>query len=266
MKMKKQLWVGIGAGLLGLLATASYIGQREGAILKITEGKSVVRAKKDIAAGSWIDASMVEAGEVPAPYLEPKVLAKPEEVIGRVALGPIAKGSQITKNFLTSLKDAAALPVRIPRGMRAVTVALDSSTGSAGLVLPNQFVDVTATFEVEDATEQKQSMTFTIAQNILVLAVGNQTFANSSPDKKSALGGGLFGDAVSGTSQKTITLAATPEQSQELIFAEENGALHFILRPQWEEASNPVGPTSASSLLGVRGYIRKENYREYRGR
>ena len=141
MKEKKRLWIALGAGVLALIATATYLQQREGSLLKIIAAKSVVRAKKDILAGTMIDASMVVQTTVPAQFLEPQALASLEEAIGQVAALPISLGEQVLATKLSPQWGVGSLPIRISQGMRAVAFSCDESCSGAGLIRTNDFVD-----------------------------------------------------------------------------------------------------------------------------
>lgn len=259
----KRSWiVPISLGTLVLLAASSYYGKRERDLAKANEPQPVLVAKGDILSGVLLNESMVTQVRVPFRFLQPGAISRLEDVVGQVSLVPIQKGEQILNTKVAPVGEKTGLATRVPPGMRAVSLSVDESTGVSGLIRPNNFVDILASFELEDALESRQNMTATLAQNVLVLAVGYDIgeVSKSQEKRKDAFGG-------EATPAKTVTLSLTPEQAQQVLFAQHHGELVLALRPQWDETPVDLSPTTTSTLLGVKAFAKGRGvYREYRGR
>lgn len=107
---------------------------------------------------------------------------------------------------------SSRLSLMIPRGQRAVTVAVNEVSGISGMLQPGDCVDVLATFDQNTAG---QNVTSLFLQNISILAVGQDTEVK---EKK-------------GESKTTVTLLVDPWQAEQLALAEEKGVLRLALRP-----------------------------------
>ncbi len=113
----------------------------------------------------------------------------------------------------------------VPDGMRAVSIQTpDDSTGVAGLIQPGNRVDVLLTTDLlrdhgsflPDRVRSKLNVrTITLLENVTVVAVGNQSQSDESPEPKLA---------------KSITLLVTPEMAQDINLGSEVGTLRLALR------------------------------------
>lgn len=249
-----------------------FLKAKEARFNSLEEPVSVLVAKKDILEGTRLDESLLQTTQIPRRFLQPKGTTSLESVVGFVSAAPILKGEQILETKLMALSSITGLAVKIPQGMRALSLDIDDAGGVAGLVRPNNFVDILATFEVEDSTDTASVTTQTVAQKILVLAVGEdlgskvtlETVAKNSA-KKSFLSGGAFAENVV-SRKKTITLCVTPRQAQTIEFAKTQSKISLALRPLLEEEPLSLSPTTMLDVLGMKGHVRNGGYKEYRGR
>ena len=112
--------------------------------------RPVLIATQDISAREHVTATMFRSDMRPAQSLQPDALSDPNKAIGTLALITIPAGSELTASQLGS-NAAAALPVRLAPGMRAVSIPIDRVKGVAGLIQPGdrvtslQFRPTTAT-------------------------------------------------------------------------------------------------------------------------
>lgn len=259
-------------GFVSLLLVWGFLKGKEASFNSLEEPVSVFVAKKDILEGTRLDESLLEVAQIPSRFLQPKAAVTPESAIGLVTAAPILKGEQILETKLMALSSITGLAVKIPQGSRAISLEVDEASGVGNLIRPNNFVDILGTFEVEDSTDQTSVTTQTIAQKILVLAVGEdlgskatleQVAKNSA--KKNILSGGSFAETLA-PRKKTITLCVTPRQAQTIEFAKTQSKITLALRPPFEEEPAIVSPTTMLDVLGVKGHMRGNGYREYRGR
>ena len=102
---------------------------------------------------------------------------------------------------------------------RALTVPVDSITSVAGLIVPNDNVDIIATFNFPqnrgDASIASASMI--LLQNVKVLATG-KTYKGARVTERSR---GSF---------SSITLSVSPKEAEMLVFAQQKGKLQMMLR------------------------------------
>jgi pilus assembly protein CpaB len=240
------LLVSVGLGVLALIMMYGYINGRESQLLQLAELKDTLVAARDIAANRVIDESMVLRKQVPAIYVQPKALTDPKAAIGRVTAVPIPEGAQIVG---PALEEAGRTVVayEVPRGQRAVTIAVTEVTGVAGLVRPGNFVDILGTFQFGrpvgvaggqiQYADQKTEVRI-LAQNVKVVAVGRD-YRGDRPDVRRVTGRetpeeeAAEADEVRARRERAVnnvTLIAEPRQAQELVLAQEIGTLTLVLR------------------------------------
>ena len=128
-------------------------------------------------------------------------------LFGSIVRYPITKGEPIKSANLLIVGEKSVLSAVVHPGMRAFTIALDRKTNISGWVSPGDVVDVIV------ASRQKNSgrtyLGKTVVNKVLVLAVDSALQATD--DKR-------------GEKQpQTITLEVTPEQSERLAAALQEG-------------------------------------------
>ena len=273
MNPKKPILFAVLAAFFSFFLIFGFLKSKEARFNSLEEPLSVVVAKKDILQGFKMEESFVEIKEIPKRFVQPAALSSLASITAMVSAAPILKGEQILETKLVSMGPLSGLAVRIPQGFRALSIEVDDASGVSGLVHPNNFVDLLATFEMEDSSDTTELSTHTLAEKVLVLAVGDDfgftepiDASVKTPAKKSILGGGIFSEALHSHSRKTVTLALTPKQVQEVAFAKEAGKLSLSLRAQWAEEPLNLSPTTALDVVGFKGRIGSGKYREYRGR
>src|SRR5687767_5416346 len=146
MRNRTAVFLSIAMGLIAVLLMSVYMTSRENQLLELAAPKDVLVAAADILANSVIEERMIQRIQVPAKYQEPKALTDARDAVGRVAAISVPRGAQIIGTYL---EDAGrtALAYEVPRGRRAVTIAVSDVTGVGGLVRPANFVDILGTFE-----------------------------------------------------------------------------------------------------------------------
>jgi pilus assembly protein CpaB len=107
----------------------------------------------------------------------------------------------------------------LPKGMRAISVAISEHSAAGGFILPNDRVDVILTKKttIPDASE-KLVLSETVLTNVRVLAI-NQTYKPSAEN-----------DSVTVAEGKTATLELDPRQSEVISQIESVGELSLALR------------------------------------
>jgi len=250
MKGKPAIIISILFGVLGFVFVHLYLRSREAELLQIADERTVVVAVSDILPGTAIEENMIIETAVPLKFVQPSAFTSVRETVGQIAAIPIQKDSQVLGTAMTSV--GRSLATKIPRGMRAVSLAVTDVTGVSSLVAANNYVDVLATVKLGSglgASNQRVFVT-TIFQNVMVLAVGSDLgeVRTVSPDQ----------DAMAMLAQQerekftTVTLALTPQQAQDLVLVQDIGDITLALRSFRDENETAAIPRSnATAVFGV---------------
>jgi len=237
MKGKPAIIISVLFGILAWVFVWLYLTTRERELLQIADQRPVVVAATDILPGTAIEENMIAETQVPLKFLQPGAFSSVRDAVGQVPAVPIQEGSQVTGTSMTGV--GRALSTKIPRGRRAISVAVTDVTGVSSLIRPNNYVDVLATLKLGTAPGSSDQRTFvtTVFQNVLVLAVGQDTgeVTERAPDDD-----GL--SALSGSQSQTfntVTLALAPDQVQDLILAQDIGDISLSLR-SFREGEQPI--------------------------
>jgi pilus assembly protein CpaB len=137
--------------------------------------------------------------------------SKPEEVIGRTLLYPLAKGEPVLERQLYS-GVGAGMSIKIPDGMRAISLKSDQVVGVAGFLLPGTHIDVLVTYHTSTSPDP---VTSTVLQDAQILAAGQKM----QPDPE--------GRPVP---VDVVTILVTPQDAEKVVLASAQGSVHFVLR------------------------------------
>jgi pilus assembly protein CpaB len=152
---------------------------------------------------------------------------------GPFALAMIAQGVPIVKSQITAPGQKPSLSARLSPDEVAVTIPVNTITGVAGFVLPEERVDVILNRQMDG-----RHFADVILQNVRVLAV------NSIPD---ATGG-------EPVLAKSLTFATSREDAQRLEVAAELGEISLVLRSPMTEENRPSRTISDLEVVsGERG-------------
>lgn len=188
--------------------------------------RSVVMAKKDIAANQLIGSEDIMVKKIPAEYVCQEAFNNKEAVVGRMAVNHISSGEQVAKNRVLNEKNRQKkLTYSIPKGKRAISVAINDVTAVSGFIQPGDQVDVLSTADIPVSVgggEQVRTYCLLSLQDITVLAVG-KTLPGAS-GTEAAKKNSSSGDT------RTITLAVSPREAQMLTMAAERGRIRLMLR------------------------------------
>lgn len=196
---------------------------------------------RNVRIGETITADMIRN----SPYDAAKFpgAATPAEVIGRVATRDIGANLLIPRE---ALQQEGKLAIRVPVGMRAISIDTTAEIAVAGLVRPGDRVDVQVVYPGEDAVGGQRgngrSRSSTLLQLVPVLAVGEVVLGEAVKD-------GASGTVVTAAPPpaRNVTLALSPQQVSELSLAKSTGALYLSLRNP--EDRQEVATAQVASIL-----------------
>ena len=131
----------------------------------------VVAATKPLAAGSPISADSVMLIDWPASTPLSGAFTKAADVVGRSVIYPIDEHQPILEHDVALAGSGIGLTVKIPEGMRAVSVKSNDVIGVAGFLYPGSHVDVLVTSKLENSPNP---LTQTVLSNVEVLVAGQK--------------------------------------------------------------------------------------------
>ena len=186
---------------------------------------SVVAAVQQLDAGSPLTAQTVHVVDWPANMPLTGAFSKPEQVVGRSLIYPVGPNQPVVEADLAAPGSGIGLSVKIPEGMRAISVRSNDVVGVAGFLYPGSHVDVLLTYKPDTAPTP---ITQTILQDIAVLTAG-QTLEPDPKGKPETV--------------NVVTLLLGPRDAQKMVLATQQGTIQFLLRngaDQQHATSQPV--------------------------
>lgn len=258
MSGRAKLLLSLVLGLLAVFLVYVYVRGIERQLYEEVDMQNVVVTKATIAAGTAIDQGQIQRIAVPRKYRQPQTFPTVEEVAGRVAVVPIAAGTQVSGSMLADA-GAEALSFEVPRGRRAVAITVTDDTGVGGLIRPGNFVDIVGTFEfgrpvayqngrVQYADERTEVRT--MMQNVFVVAV-NKELRRERVQNETQGSSGNAPPQSRERSLRTVTLLVEPNRVQELILAQNVGDLTLSLRSSLDDTAVTLPFLDPMQLLGV---------------
>lgn len=256
MSGRAKLLLSLVLGLLAVFLVYVYVRGLERQLYEEVDMQNVIVTRAAIAAGTAIDQSAIQRVAVPRKYRQPQTFPTIEEVAGRVAVVPIAAGTQVSGSMLADA-GAEALSFEVPRGRRAVAITVTDDTGVGGLIRPGNFVDIIGTFEFgRPVAMQNGRMTYadertevrTMLQNVFVVAV-NKELRRERVQSETAASGGTAPPRE--RTLRTVTLLVEPKVVQELILAQNVGDLTLSLRSSLDDTAVQLPFLDPLGLLNV---------------
>ena len=202
----------------------------------------VLMAKKDIPPNSIIEPDSLEVSIIPNQYVAPQAVTSLDRIAGMMTIASISKGEQITLSKLVFPKEVGGLAGVTPGGKRAITISVDNVASLAGMVKGGDYVDVIVMVPVPvqglDGKQTTQVAVIPLFQNVLVLAVGQETAAAYRGEK------GRYQKDEQREASPLITLALTPQEANLIAFVQEQGKIRLILRSPVDTKIEPVQAAS----------------------
>lgn len=249
-KNKVLLILALAMGFIASSMVYKTSGGPKESTLYATEIKRipVVVAKVEIPAGVEILDTMVEVKEIDAEFKIDGAFSSIKAASGRYTRDKILPGEQVADKRVLEKGENYGLPITIPKGMRAVTIACNEVIGVAGFIKPGDFVDVLGTF---DEQTLGKTGTLTVLENVQVLAI-SQEMKNEDDSSTAKL-------------STSATLAVTLQQAEKVTLGEEKGHLRLVLRPPGVDIEQRKGLTTPDKLVQSTGSAFNVAVREISG-
>src|SRR5688500_1291628 len=212
MAAKRYSFVFYVAILVAIAATYSVFR-----VLESTKASSrvatspVVVAARDINEGESIDRLAVTVSQWPVSTVPVGAYGRIDSVAGRVARVAVFNGEPIVPGRLAPEGTTPGLITKITPGKRAMAIRINDVSGIAGMIQPNSRVDILLATTVGAATRTAKIF----MENMRVLAM--QTSTTKTED----------GRPIPAT---VATLEVTPEESELLGVAQQQGSIQLVLR------------------------------------
>ncbi len=241
----------VGSAVMAGLLAKGFIGVKpDKEIVEINKVKTVdvLTAAKDVLMGEkFVDGSTVwrpwPAVDVTDTMItrDEKPDAQKEYLNARARLA-VYEGETIIEKKIILPDQTGFMSAILPKGMRAISVAISEHSAAGGFILPDDRVDVILTKKVSSSqNSEKVPVSETVLTNVRVLAI-NQTYRQQQT-----------GDNVTVAEGKTATLELDPRQSEVIAQIESVGELSLALRSIAENDGKSMekeGPKLADQYSG----------------
>ncbi len=191
----------------------------------------VVAAKDVLRAGTQLSADNIVLIDWPANITLQGAYTKIEDVVGRPLIQPVAANQPILESVLAQPGSGLGLTVRIPEGMRAVSVSSNAVVGVAGFLYPGSHVDILVTYR---PLNEQNPITQTVLQNVEVLSAGQKI----EPDPQGKP-----------ETVNVVTLLLNPVDSEKLVLATSQGSIQFALRNGVDTTSTTTPGIGVAELM-----------------
>lgn len=214
----------------------------------------VVIASRDLYQGITITEDDLVQIDIEPTFLpggdEKLVYTSAEHIIGRIPRERILANEFIREERLADPETGTGLNAIIPRSMRALSVNISDGQALSGFLNPGDYVDIVVTIQSDDRDDRTLGpQTNTISQAVYVLAVNDRTNKakknededprNKKKSKTKAL-------------RPSVTVAVTPDQAEQIAFAERRGEITLTLRNVQDlQFIESVG-SSTNDVLGIK--------------
>jgi pilus assembly protein CpaB len=213
----------------------------QGAVATTPPNLPTLVAAADIPLGTVVTTDMLTVKTLAVNVRDANVYGDPSQAIGKTTRVALVAGGQVHSSDFQN----RAVPLTVPTGKRAMTIAVNQLTGVANLVDTGDTVDLVISLR-GDAFPVVQvlndgSITVVaginplsvklplLLEDVQIIGVVEQPVApppaaaNGQPAASTA-------PAVDLTTQKLLILAVTPAQAEVLLFARTTGTLDVVLR------------------------------------
>jgi pilus assembly protein CpaB len=172
------------------------------------------------------------------------------DLTGSIVREAMLQNEPINTGKLVKGGQGGFLAVKLPQGMRAMSLAVTVENGAGGFVLPGDHVDILVNIKgaaADGGAQQVKSRT--VLSNVRVLAIDQAL--EPKPGATSAVGA-------------TATLEVPAGEVSDLAKAKDEGQVILILR-SYEDMEGPSGHAAVAPRRTVRRVVREEPIRIYRG-
>lgn len=223
----------VGSAVVAGMLAKSIVAKKPGTEQQVTaeapppvKEVEVLVAANDIEIGAKLAPGSIVWKPWPADAVQDMMITKEEKPDAEQSFAeararmPIYSGETILERKLVFPGSNGFMSAVLPKGMRAISVAISSRSSAGGFILPNDRVDVILTRKISNPNSGSAQLvkSETVISNVRVLAI-NQIYKPQQGDEEVALKEG-----------ETATLELTLPQAEVLARTESEGELSLALR------------------------------------
>jgi pilus assembly protein CpaB len=241
----------LGAGGAAAYLIHSYIKTNVRAATPATS--KVALAALDLELATTLQLEHIRMVDWPDSVAAPNAVRNAKDAVGRVLMSKVVKGQILLEPMFAPRDSGKGLAALIPPTMRAVAVRVDDVVGVAGFIHPEDRVDVIVTIR-PSKPDNAEPTSKIILQNVEVLTVGQEMETKDSTRNKPI-------------PVTVATLLVTPEGSEKLALAANQGRILLTLRSRSDEriAETPgIVPSALLALEGARQAVPEPSARRTR--
>jgi pilus assembly protein CpaB len=240
--------LGLLAGLCAALLVISMQAPRQkpgpanDPALEVPESINMLVAKDDLSPRDLVVSDSVDTRTALRKDFQ-GTYTDPAQIIGKVLLVPMKKGQPFTAACFAGDNERMRLASALEPGKRAVCLTLEDPSGIERIIYPGSMVDVLATLKTRVDEENEQSVSFTLLQNVMVLAVGQQTIVTeqAAPDAKEP----------KPNTDATVTLIVDSAQAEQLRLAAASGKVSVVMRNPMDTAEGKANGVRFGALAPI---------------
>jgi pilus assembly protein CpaB len=231
----------LGAGLVTVFLVQKYLASQTPApvVSSVQTGtQNVLVAAKDIVPGTVLTADDIRWEPWPETLIDERFVVQPpqvenqapaagqdpqQEFLDHIARRSIMAGEPMSKEMVIKQGDKSVTAANLAPGMRAITISVSPPQGVAGLILPNDRVDIMMSLSVRDVVGLEgwkdvvvHYSAESLMRDVRVIAI-NQKLSHD-PKEGVAEPGNL------------VTLEVKPDEAERLLVAQQLGTLSLTLR------------------------------------
>lgn len=248
----RTLWISVGSALFAVFLLYSYTQEKSAELTKKFGAKQrVVIASSDINEMETIDETMLQIDEKPVDFIEPQAINDPEQAVGLIALAPIKKGEQVLQSKVIKPGPVTGLSLQVSPSKRAIAIPISETNAVAKLLNPGDRIDIVTALDVGKGVSQRREVK-TLMQDVVVLATGAR-IVNELPIMYERMGKeDLIKNLRGDLAFNTITVEASPEESQDLIYllSTAPGSIFLTLRHPSDHNKKRMPESTIETLLG----------------
>lgn len=202
------LAISIVAGLLAALLSVSFLRGVAGTT-------PVLVAVQEIQPFTPLTPQMFSVQQLPGSAVPADAVVDLAALNGRYARTLLLKGTVVRQGHLAMASgDTGTVSARLTEtaqpGTRALAIPIDNATGVGGTIQAGERVDIIAAVRIESTNSPATTFSKVIAQGVPVLH-------RTEPDNYTTTG--------------TVVVQVTPEQAEEIAFAQLNGKIYLATNP-----------------------------------
>jgi pilus assembly protein CpaB len=223
------------AAVLAAVVVVSALKNREAQVeVALAQTQDIAVAGRDLQVGEKLTITDVKLVRWSRQSMPVGAITDPAMVGNSFAKNEIVAGQPVTqRNIISADRIPGVMPMIIPPGMRAMSVAVDEVGDISGFVKPRTHVDVLVAISGA-GPDNSRPYSKIILQNIEVIAVAQQI--DKGKDEPEVV--------------KVVTLLVTPHDAEKLGLAERDGVLRFAMRNYNDEKMVATVGSDFADLLG----------------